>query len=131
MTAQHVNHANLRLAKMKRRVEPSPHELLSNIHKRIADLPPAAQKRYNQHGVSEQIAKLKSLFEPPKASEGTIKNENAAVPSGNKASKGKASSGSNSTSEGYSSVEAAAAAKNSLTKAKATTFAHSLGLDIE
>lgn len=120
---------------MKGRAGPSTYDLLSNIHKRVSVLPPAVQKRYNHAGIAEQIAHLKSIFEPiTTSSKPSLSNENVAKGSGNKTSTAnsiKASSGENSGSEGYSPAEAEAAAKNAITKANPASIAHALGLDIE
>ncbi|KZP31823.1 aspartic peptidase A1 [Athelia psychrophila] len=46
VTAQHVNRAHKRLAKLTGRAQPPTHDLVANIHRAVANLPPALQKRY-------------------------------------------------------------------------------------
>lgn len=125
---------------MKGREAPPTHELLSNIHRRMSDLSPTVQKRYNQDGIAEAIATLKSVFlpdsdtsKPATSNEGFAKaSSNATSAPTSSAKQSVSSAAKNATSSaGYSAKEAAAAAANALTKAKAATFVHSLGLDIE
>lgn len=125
---------------MKGREAPPTHELLSNIHRRMSDLSPTVQKRYNQDGIAEAIATLKSVFlpdsdtsKPATSNEGFAKaSSNATSAPTSSAKQSVSSAAKNATSSaGYSAKEAAAAAANALTKAKAAIFAHSLGLDID
>lgn len=121
-----------RLARMVGHPEPSTHELLSNIHRRVSTLPPSWRKRYNQDGIAEALARIKSLggtssSKSSSSGEKVVGNE-ALVDSDS-------DSDSNSTStddgSGYSQAELDAANDNRLTPAETPTYNNSVGLGIE